>query len=155
MSQKQRDTLAANPKLSFTDGTQAADLKSEGRTNTYLIALLEWLLKNCAEPIELLAVRTDHPTHDGPWAHTGGMAVDLYPKNWNGREQEAVCNVLKALAENPYCEAVGLGGVTQQWVSYVTWPKEHFVVFFDNTADHIHTGCANAVDAPGARKAHG
>lgn len=151
MSQAARDALVANPKLSFTDATQAPDLQNEMVTNTYLIAMLEWLLDNCSEPIEMLAIRTDHKTPDGPWAHSGGMAADFYPKNWQGREQEAVCNVLKALANDPYCEAVGLGGVTWGWVSYVTWPKQHFIVFQDNTLDHIHAGCANAVDPPGAR----
>jgi len=151
MSQEQRDALVANAKLSFTDNTQVSDLKDEMRTNSYLIALLQWMMDHCDEPLEILAVRSDHPTPDGAWAHSGGMAVDLYPKNWNGREQEAVCNVMKGLAENPYCEAVGLGGVTQQWISYVTWPKQHFVIFYDNSAAHLHTGCANAVDPPGAR----
>lgn len=153
MSQQERDALVANPNLSFTDASQSPDLQSELRTNTYLVALLQHLLDNCTEPVEVLAVRSDHTTPDGPWAHSGGMAVDLYPKNWEGREQTAVCNVLKALSENPYCEAVGLGGVTQQWITYVTWPSARFVVFYDNTADHIHCGCANAVDPPGARLA--
>jgi hypothetical protein len=151
MSQEARNALVANPKLSFTDDSQAADLKDENVTSTYLIAMLEWQLAHTSEPIELLAVRSDHPSPDGPWAHEGGMAVDLYPRNWQGREEEAVVSVLKGLADNPYCEAVGLGGVTQGWGGEITWPTLYFVCFNDNGSDHIHAGCANAVDPPGAR----
>ena len=151
MSEQARQALVASPKISFTDDLQRTDLLDVSLTSTYLIALLQWLLDNCAEPIELLAVRSDHPTPDGTWAHTGGHAVDLYPSNWKNREQEAVVAVLKALAANPYCEAVGLGGVTQGWQDQVTWPSQYFVVFSDNTLDHIHCGTMNAVDPEGAR----
>lgn len=154
MSQAARDALVANAKISFTDSSQASDFQNENVTNSYLIALLQWQLDNCIEPIEILSVRTDHQTPDGPWAHSGGMAVDFYPKNWAGREEEAVTACMKALSENPYCEAVGLGGMTWNWVSYVTWPSganSWWVVFQDNDKDHLHAGCANATAPPGAR----
>ena len=151
MSEEARQALVASTKLSFTDDQQRTDLLDVNLTSTYLIALLQWLLDNCAEAIELLAVRSDHPTRDGQWAHSGGHAVDLYPSNWNNREREAVVAVLKSLAQNPYCEAIGLGGVTKSWKDQVTWPTEHFVVFSDNSGDHIHCGTMNAEDPEGAR----
>jgi hypothetical protein len=138
-------------RLSFTDNEQKSDLLGENVTSTWLIAMLQWMVGNCPERIEILAVRSDHPTPDGRWAHSGGLAADLYPKNWEGREHEAVVNVLKSFAENPYCYAVGLGGVTRQWESDVTWPSEKFVVFADSPEDHIHVDAANAVEGPGSR----
>lgn len=146
MSTAAREALVA--RLHFTDDSQRSDLLDDTITNTYLIALLQDLVSG-PEAIEILAVRSDHPTPDGPWAHSGGMAVDLYPLNWEGREETACKSVLRSLAESKYCEAIGLGGVTQAWAP--PSPSSFCVVFNDNDADHIHTGCANSVDAPGVR----
>ena len=158
MSQAAREALVANPKLSFTDDSQKPDLLDESITNTYLIAMLQWMMDNCPEDIMLTAVRTDHPTVDGAWEHSGGNAVDCYPLHWEGREQEACCAVMKGLADNPYCEQVGLGGVTQQWKSYVTWPSapsgDDFV-FDDVPVDHLHASCANPTNVTGGARAAG
>ena len=64
------------------------------KTDTYLIAMLQWMCDNCSEPIELIAVRTDHPTPDQPWLHSGGKAVDCYPKNWEAvsKRRSARCS---------------------------------------------------------------
>jgi len=148
MSTKARQELIT--KLSFTDNTQRSDLLDANMTNTWLIQMLDTLVEDLiGEPITILAARTDHPTPDGAWAHSGGLAVDLYPKNWQGREQESVVNVFKAIAKNPYAWVIGFGGVTQQWQSYVTWPTENFVAFNDNNSDHIHLGAAMNGGGPG------
>jgi hypothetical protein len=159
MSEAVRQALVDNPKLSSKGyasvaATHRSDLLSADRTDTYLIEMLTWLLKNCDEPIMLTAVRSDHPKLDQPWLHSGGKAVDMYPKNWEEREQEAVCNVLKALSENPYCENVGLGGVVRKWRTYVTWPTTpYFWLFDDDIQDHIHAGSACARDETGGARA--
>lgn len=149
MSLQARQDLVA--KLTFTDGTQKSDLLDPTITDTWLIAMLTDLVTRCAEPIEILAVRTDHPSKDGPWAHSGGLAVDLYPKNWEGREKEAVVYVMKAVAENPYAWAIGFGGVTQQWQTYVSWPTRNFVAFNDSDEDHLHVDAAMNGGGPGDR----
>ena len=159
MSTEAREALVNNAKLSSKGndtvvGTQRSDLVDENQTDTYLIAMLTWLLEHCNEPIMLTAVRTDHQSPDQIWLHSGGKAVDMYPKNWAGREQEAVCNVLAALSKNPYCENVGLGGVVQQWRTYVTWPKwPQFWLFNDDVQDHIHAGSACEQDQTGGARA--
>lgn len=158
MSQEARQELVDNPKLSFRNASQKSDLLDANLTNTYLVAMLQKLLDTCAEPIELLAVRSDHPTEDGAWEHSGGCAADLYPTNWQGREQEACVAVMKAQSENEYCEQFGAGGVTQQWVSYVTWPSPPSGVGFtfnDNDLDHLHFSCANSVNQTGGARATG
>lgn len=149
MSIETRTQLIQNPKLSFTDETQESDLLNPDLTNTWLIQMLSTLLEDSLEPIMITAVRSDHPTSDSSWSHSGGLAVDCYPKNWQGREQEAVVNVFRALVKNPYLWAVGLGGITQQWQTYVTWPTENFVIFEDNAADHLHIGAAMNGGGPG------
>lgn len=149
MSESTRQALVA--KLTV-DPQQRADLLDPGVTSTWLIQMLTTLVTDLPdEPIEITAVRRDHPTPDGKWAHAGGLAVDLIPKNWQGREEEAFVNVMEALAENPYCKSVGLGGDAWGWESYVTWPTVQFIVFQDNASTHIHCGAANAVDPPGPR----
>lgn len=159
MSQEARLALVRNPKLSTKGylhvvGTQLTDLMDPLKTDTYLIAMLQWMCDNCPEPIELTAVRTDHESPDQIWLHSGGKAVDCYPKNWEGREQEAVCAVLKGFADNPYCENVGLGGVVQTWRTYVTWPSwSGFWLFDDDVEDHVHAGSACPSDTTGGARA--
>jgi hypothetical protein len=153
-----RQALVDNPKLSFTDDRQRSDLLDDSLTSTYLIAMLQTLLVTCIEPIELLAIRSDHPTPDGVWEHWGGKAGDLYPKNWEGREQEACCNVMKAMADNQWCEQFGAGGVTRAWISYVTWPSPpsgNSFTFDDDNEDHLHFSCATAVNVAGGARAQG
>lgn len=159
MSIEARKALVQNPKLSSKGymhvvGSHLTDLLSTSETDTYLIAMLQWMCDHCPEPIELIAIRTDHPTEDQPWLHSGGKAIDCYPKNWEGREQEAVCAVLKAFADNPYCENVGLGGIVQGWRTWVTWPAtQYFWLFDDNPQDHIHAGSACQNDTVGGARA--
>lgn len=158
MSAQARQALVDNPKLSFTNESQRRDLLDENLTNTYLVAMLQTLLDTCAEPIEILAIRSDHPTQDGAWEHSGGCAADLYPKNWANREEAACIAVMKAMSQNEYCEQFGAGGVTQQWMSYVTWPSPPSGVGFafeDNDLDHLHFSCANSVNVSGGARSTG
>lgn len=114
-------------------------------TNTYLIAMLDDITKpdnSYLEEIEVLSVwRTNS------WGHSRGFSIDLYPKNWQDREQEAVTRVMKSLSLTCNCMTVGLGGITKQWKTYVTWPTAYFILFDDNDLDHLHAGCA-APDFP-------
>lgn len=136
--------------LEFNDEAARADLLDETRTNTYLIALLSDLIGRYDRGgILITAVRTDHPTPDGAWAHSGGYAVDLVPAEWS---QENAIALLRAAAANPYVWAVGLGGSFYGLESYVTWPNDgKCTIFQDNDETHLHLDAANADGGPGER----
>lgn len=153
MSTQARQLVAYSSKMKFTDSTQRSDLLDPSKTNTYLIACLQWFLDNLWEPILVLAIKSDHsPTGQ----HAVGCAIDAYPANWQSGERVSCVDMMKAAANCPFVEAVGLGGVTKNWKRDVVWPSTaqgggYFVLFDDNATDHIHVAVANNVDPPGAR----
>lgn len=151
MSQQARDALANNPKMRYTAASQRDDLRDPKKTNTYLIAMLEWLVDNLWTPILVLAVKTDHsPTGQ----HYDGCALDMYPGNWQTNEKQTCVDMMTALAKCPFVEAVGLGGVTKGWAGSVAWKQpgsQYSILFEDNSSDHLHAACANNVDWPGRR----
>lgn len=152
MSTQARQAAANSPKMKYTDGTQKSDLLDTTKTNTYLIAMLQWFQDNLWLPILVLAVKTDHsPTGQ----HYDGCAIDMYPANWQQGEQSTCQDMMTAASKCPFVEAVGLGGITKKWAGNVKWPTgtdaKYFVLFDDNDTDHIHVACANNVDRPGAR----
>lgn len=151
MSAETRQAVVNNVKLNFTDNTQKSDFLDTTKTNTYTIAMIQWLLDNVYGPLLVLSVKSDHsPTGE----HYLGCAVDLYPANWRTNEYTTCLDLMKGLSKCPFVEAVGLGGVTKLWQNEVQWPPSGnypFVLFNDNDTDHLHAACANSVDKPGAR----
>lgn len=150
MSTQARQSVVNSPKMRFTAASQKADLLDPKKTNTYLIAMLQWTLDNLWLPILVLSVNSDHSPSG---QHVVGCALDCYPANWATGEQSTCTDMMNAFAKNPFCEAVGLGGITKRWQGNVQWPPPAvgFVLFDDNATDHIHAACANAVDPPGYR----
>lgn len=148
MSQEARDKLVAA--LIFQDASQKLDLESPTLTQTYLIALLTYLVFDRGWPIEITAVRTDHhddsglasaPQYVGTHAH--GWSADCWPLNSlhagdyvdarNARFQRFLDDVRVA----PYLHQVGLAGTA--------WSQENVdcagpTAFHDDGADHIHLG---------------
>lgn len=149
MSTQARQSVVNHSKMRFTSDSQKADLLNTSLTNTYLIAMLQWTLDNLWTPVLVLSVRTGRSSG----MHNAGCAIDIYPANWDSNEKQTCIDMMTACAKNPFCEAVGLGGVTKQWRSAVAWPSQSvgFVLFDDNDTDHIHAACANSVDPPGYR----
>lgn len=154
MSAQAREAVANNGKMKYTDATQRSDLLDPSKTNTYLIAMLQWLLDNLWTPILVLAVKSDHsPTGQ----HSVGCAIDLYPANWQSNEHGTCVDVMTAAARCPFVEGVGLGGITKIWKAEIPWPTssggcgQYFVLFDDNDTDHLHLACANNIDPPGKR----
>ena len=153
MSTQARQAVANNSKMRYTDSTQKSDLLDPAKTNTYLIAMLQWMLDNLWTPILVLAIKTDHsPTGQ----HYDGCAIDCYPANWQQGEQSTCTDMMSAASKCPFVEAVGLGGITKRWKGNVNWQidscqRQFFVLFDDNNTDHIHIAVANNVDKPGKR----
>jgi hypothetical protein len=151
MSTQARQAVANSPKIKYTDSSQKSDLLDPAKTNTYLIAMLQWFLDNLWLPIMVLAVKSDHsPTGQ----HYDGCALDCYPANWQTGEQSTCTDMMTAAAKCPFTEAVGLGGITKKWKGNVNWNQpgsQYSTVFDDNDTDHIHIACANNVDPPGKR----
>lgn len=149
MSSSTRERVANDSKMRYTADTQRADLLDPSRTNTYLIAMLAWQLDNLWLPVLVLSVRAGRSTG----MHAVGCALDMYPANWSSGEKATVVDMMNALAKNPFCQAVGLGGITRNWRSAVSWPAPSvgFVLFDDNDTDHLHAACSNSLDPPGYR----
>lgn len=149
MSTQAREAVANSSKMRYTNPTQKSDLLDPSRTNTYLIAMFQWFLDNLWLPELVLSVNTGR----GSGLHSVGCAVDMYPANWDSNEKQTCVDMMTAASRNPFCQQVGLGGVTKNWKSLVQWPPESvgFVLFMDNDTDHLHIACANAVDPPGYR----
>lgn len=153
MSTQARQAVANSPKMRYTSPSQKADILDPKKTNTYLIAMLQWMLDNLWTPILVLAINSDHSPSG---QHVVGCAIDIYPANWQQGEQSTCTDMMKAASKCPFVEAVGLGGITKRWKGNVNWQNDacqvkYFVLFDDNATDHLHVGCANNVDAPGVR----
>lgn len=149
MSTQARQLVANSSKIRFTASDQRDDLLNPQRTNTYLVAMLQWQLDNLWLPVLVLSLRAGRSSG----MHSVGCAVDLYPANWQTGEKQTCVDLMTALAKNPFCQGVGLGGVTKNWKQDVAWPSESvgFVLFMDNDSDHLHASCANTADPPGTR----
>ncbi|HEV7180149.1 MAG TPA: hypothetical protein VIG51_03920 [Candidatus Baltobacteraceae bacterium] len=125
--------------LSFSDGTQQADLLSPARTQTDLIALLQRAAFPCSEGglgyrLLITSVRTDHGDDSalGPHGHSFGYAVDLWPA-----DEATLKQFLIDMAErNSWVTKIGLGGLAAQYLSNI--PQDSVVVFQDNSTDHVH-----------------
>lgn len=151
MSTQARQLVVNSSKMRFTSSDQRTDLLDPSRTNTYLIAMLQWTLDNLWLPILVLSVSTGRSSG----FHSVGCAIDCYPANWQSNEKQTCVDMMTAFSRNPFCEGVGLGGVTKNWRSLVSWPPEYagYMPFDDNASDHLHAACANSRDVPGARAA--
>jgi hypothetical protein len=149
MSTTARLSVANSSKMRFRNADQRNDILDPARTNTYLIAMLQWMLDNLWLPVLVLSVRTGRSSG----FHSIGCAIDIYPANWQQGEKQMCVDMMKACAKDPFCQGVGLGGITKQWRNDVIWPSPSvgFVLFDDNESDHLHVACANTADPPGYR----
>jgi len=82
--------------------------------------------------IYITAVRTDHPTYDGPNGHSGGNAYDCYilidAKKHFIEDQQSCLDA----------RGVGLGGVYQEYADQCGGYNETSKLFQDNESDHVH-----------------
>lgn len=99
-------------------------------TSTQLIAFLQELLNARGGiwrgKLEVLAVRSDHPTQDGPNGHSGGNAIDFAPI-----VDDADGHLMNDINNCGDAEGIGLGG---KYKVFGYTGKE----FQDNDSDHIH-----------------
>ena len=135
MSQQTRQWVCAQ--LKFTDDTQQADLMDESRTTTTLIAFLQELLTTrdgvWCNKLEVTAVRTDHPTDDGPDGHSGGNAIDFAPL-----VDDADMHLIQDIQACPDARGIGLGGYYQQFAAACGGYGPDSKLFPDNVTNHIH-----------------
>ncbi len=128
---------AISAELVFTDDTQKSDLLDESLTSTELIEFLQQLLSIRdgvwkGKKLEVLSVRTDHPTEDGPDGHQGGNAIDFAPIL-----DDADVHLMQDLNNCPRAMGVGLGGFYQKYLGLLTHG------FTDNSEPHIHVQVLN------------
>jgi hypothetical protein len=127
--------------LVFTDDTQKADLLNADPatgTQTNLIAFLQELLTARGGvwqggKLEVTAVRTDHPTPDGPNGHEGGNAVDFAPVT-----DDADLHLIQDVQACVDARGIGLGGYYQQFADACGGYSEQSKLFPDNVSPHIH-----------------
>ncbi len=123
--------------LSFTNCTQERDLMDKSLTSPELVEFLSQLLSIRGgvwkgKKIEVLSVRTDHPTPDGPNGHQGGNAIDLAPII-----DDADVHFMKDLNSCSRAMGVGVGGMYRQYLSLLARGFE------DNNTSHIHVQVLN------------
>jgi len=136
MSQETRAWVCE--RLHFTDDTQEPDLMDPSKTSTNLIAFLQELLTARSgiwyKRLQVNAVRTDHPTPDGPNGHEGGNAIDLAQYG----EDDALCHLTADVQACENAKGIGLGGPFQQCADALGGYNEQSKLFQDNDTDHIH-----------------
>jgi hypothetical protein len=119
---------------SITDG-QRADLMDDTLTTTELIEFLQelFLARDGVWKglIDCLAVRSDHPTYDGPNGHSGGNAIDI----WNGDARQHLIEDTQACLD---ARGIGLGGLFQAYADACGGYSESSKLFEDNFSDHLH-----------------
>jgi len=139
MSLSAREALVSSG-LTFTDATQKPDLLDPAKTNTWLIDALARLKKAYPGGVLITAVRTDHPTQDASWQHSGGDAVDCYPADWAKGEDTAVLRFAQAVATCADWRNIGLGGKAMgAWKVLTPWGNiAGHTLFQDNSSSHFH-----------------
>jgi hypothetical protein len=123
----------------ITDG-QRADLMNEDPatgTSTALIAFLQELFTQrdgvWVGKLVCTAVRSDHPTYDGPDGHSGGNAIDYGQINDDADE-----HLIEDTQDCPGALGVGLGGPYQAYADACGGYNAQSKLFEDNSTDHIH-----------------
>lgn len=128
--------------LAYTDNTQQSDLMNPNLTTTELIAFLvellyarggAWQNKN----ILVTAVRTDHPTQDGPDGHSGGNAIDFADNNG------APGHLLADVQSCEQAKGIGCGGEYQQYAAALGGYSAQSKLFEDNSTNHVHVQVLN------------
>jgi hypothetical protein len=124
-------------RLTFTDDTQKSDLMNPDLTTTELIAFLQELLTArfgvWIGKLEVTAVRSDHPSIDGPDGHNGGNAIDLAQI-----VDEADRHLIEDIQACEGAKGIGLGGPYQAYSVACGGYNAGSKLFEDNGTDHLH-----------------
>lgn len=122
----------------ISDG-QRADLMNEGDggTTTELILFLQQLFA-CRFGVWIgklvcTAVRSDHPTIDGPDGHNGGNAIDF-----GQITDDADLHLIQDVQSCSAAKGIGLAGPYQQYAEQCGGYGPGSKLFEDNQTDHIH-----------------
>lgn len=123
--------------VAFTAASQRSDLMDPALTTTGLIAFLVELLHARSgvwqnKGVVVTAVRSDHPTPDGPNGHQGGNAIDFGDSNGaSGHLAHDVQACDGALG-------IGLGGEYKAYAVELGGYGPASKLFEDNNTNHIH-----------------
>jgi hypothetical protein len=122
------------------DDVQTADLMNEDPTtgtSTALIAFLQQLFAArdgvWVDKLVCTAVRTDHPTYDGPDGHSGGNAID-YAQITDDADQ----HLIEDTQSCPGALGIGLGGPYQDYADACGGYNATSKLFEDNNTNHLH-----------------
>lgn len=116
---------------------QRNDLMNPALTTTSLIAFLQELFMErngvWVGRLVCTAVRSDHPTNDGPDGHAGGNAIDFAQI-----ENDASQHLIKDVQLCEGAKGIGLGGPYQPYAEACGGYNEESKLFQDNGTDHVH-----------------
>lgn len=119
------------------DGGAGAELDTHG-TSSQLISFLEELLGQRGgvwkRRLLVTAVRSDHPSPDGPNGHAGGNAIDFSEPGVD----DAIVHLVQDVQRCPAALGIGLGGPFQAAAAACGGYDEGSKLFEDNSTDHIH-----------------
>lgn len=144
MSVEARQTLVAHPNTIFRSDTQRQDLLDPNKTQTYLIALLTYLVEK-GHVILFTAIRSDH--HDdstlGVHCHANGYCADVWPlastnaTDYIDAGDSRFEAFLRDAATSVALYQIGLAGSAATQVNFAAAGP---TAFQDSGADHIHLG---------------
>jgi hypothetical protein len=152
MSMDARLEIVESP-LNVLTSSQRCDLLDPAKTNSELIALIQYLNAG-GFTIGFTAINSDHH-YDGPTEHSAGLAFDGWPKNLatGGGWLDDIAPYLAHLGKFPRLRNVGLAGSAYTpgnlkalgllWTPYPENPPFP-VAFHDNGGDHIHHNVLHA-----------
>jgi hypothetical protein len=139
MSQQERQAIC--DAFGQIDESQRADLMNEDPetgTTTELIQFLQQLFAQrdgvWVGKLVCTAVRSDHPTYDGPDGHSGGNAIDFSQIG----EDDAAEHLLQDTQSCAQAKGIGVGGPFQSVAGTCGGYCEESKLFEDNNTDHIH-----------------
>ena len=129
MNQSIRNLVVS--KLSFTAGSQKADLLNPNITTDNLLGALKAAV-DAGFVLLITCVKSDHGNDSslGPHSHYAGFAVDCWPQN----EEQLHDFVQSLCTANKHVIKVGLGGSAQN----IAVDPGDTMLFIDNSTDHIH-----------------
>jgi hypothetical protein len=106
-------------------------------TSTNLIAFLQELFNQrggiWVDKLICTAVRSDHPTYDGPDGHSGGNAID-----YAQIEDDADEHLIEDTQACDGAKGIGLGGPYQAYADACGGYNAGSKLFEDNSTDHVH-----------------
>jgi hypothetical protein len=147
MSQQARQAVVDSPHTIFQADSQRSDLLDTTKTDSNLIALVQFLLDR-GHIIGFTAVNTDHH-YDGTTEHSAGLAFDGWPMNSTtpGDWVTDLKPYLNDVAAFPGIRNIGLAGsaytpdnvaATGLVETQNVESASAAVVFHDDGADHVH-----------------